>query len=507
MKHTVFGLDPESGLTLLVFAVFSVFLLAQHQLVFLYHDDYGVAVLDYPRAPAGGATEGFGLGALFSFLASMYTDWSGRVLTFLVLALSHTLGLPFFRITQTLIIVVIMLLVVAAASRAVDARIRPLPSLLAIAAFLTIPTGTLVNGAFWFTASVQYLWVTALVLAAVYMSGVRQRLAAGCVVLLSLAALAHEQVAVGTLAYAVLFVLLTDRRAGRDGPTALLKTLPIGAAMLTTALAPGNLERASAQAGSYAGSVTAKLLDNAGLMAERVFGPGSDNNYFVYVLLLAFVLLTVHAARHRLAPRVWLTLGAIAVLAALAILYQTEHLVLYMLVLVVAYTAALATVVLRQDGGRGRNVLACHLASVAVLVPVLLAPTVAMRTALPFFVLALVPLVYAFVVARETVGNTVSILLVALIGVKAIDNAAYVYDGFRANADVLRINDERMRSAAFLEREGLARVASIELYRIPRPRFAEKMPYDKPVVGAWMKKYYGLDQDVALTWQDPDTGS
>lgn len=488
----------EAALSLLVLAAFLLFMLAQHQLVFLYHDDYGVAVLDYPAASTAGPEWQFGFLDVCRFVWDMYMGWSGRLLSLLLMALSHSLGLEFLRVAQSLIIAATLGLVVAVASRGADTPFEPLAVLFAVGAFLTLPAGTLINGVYWFSAAVHYLWFLPLLLAAVYIAARRQRLTAGAVVLLSAAALAQEQVALGALAFAVLFVLFVE---ARGLSRALLKTLPVLAAALVTILAPGNFARARAGAAADDGGVLAGIRDNADLLAGQLFAPGHDKNYFAYVMLTALVLLAVHAARRGPgSPALWTAIVA-GVGAGLAVLYQTGHTVLYMLLLTTAYTAILAADAWRSRSGR--TMLAVHLAGLATLAPLLFSPTVAPRSALPFFVLGLVPAVYAFALMRGLLAGTARVLLVALLAVKAVDNAGYIYSGFMENARVLEVNDQRLRAAA-QRQDARGTTGTVALLKVPSPRFAEKMPYQKPVIGSWMKKYYGLDQRVELVWREPE---
>lgn len=489
----------EFALALLVLAALLLFMLAQHQLVFLYHDDYGVAVLDYPAASTAGPEWQFGFLDICRFVRDMYMEWSGRLLSLLVMALSHALGLEFLRVVQSLIITATLGLVVAVASREADTPFEPLAALFAVAAFLTLPAGTLINGVYWFSAAVHYLWFLPLFLAAAHIAARRQRLTAGAVMLLSAAALAQEQVALGAFAFAVLFVLLVE---ARGLSRALLKTLPVLAAALFTILAPGNFARARAGAATHDAGVLAGIRDNADLLAGQLFAPGHDKNYFAYVMLTALVLLAVHAARRGPGSPAWWTAIMAGVGAGLAVLYQAGHTVLYMLLFTAAYTAILAAAVWRQRSGR--TVLAVHLAGLATLAPLMFSPAVAPRSALPFFVLGLVPAVYAFALMRGLLAGTVRLLLVALLAVKAVDNAGYVYSGFLENARVLEVNDQRLRAAA-QQQNARETTGTVELLKVPNSRFAEKMPYQKPVIGTWMKKYYGLDQRVELIWRTPDS--
>lgn len=330
----------------------------------------------------------------------------------------------------------------------------------------------------------------------------RRRLTPLPVMLLSIAALAQEQIAVGAVVFGVLFLLLVEAPDMRSALRSLWKTIPIWAASLIIILAPGNFARAGADAASYGGGIAARMQANSILLADKLFAPGHDKNYFVYIMMMAMLLLAVHAARKRLAPVAWLTASMAGVAVGLAVLYQAGHIVPYTLLLVTAFTAMLAIVVLRQRSGH--CVLAVHLAGIAMLAPLLLAPAVAPRSALPFFVLEIVPVVYAFTLMRGALERTIQVVLVALIGVKAVSNAAYIYNGFRANAEVLEINDHRLHAAALPQNNRMDPVRTVELFKVPRPRFAEKMPYDKPVIGEWMKKYYGLDEHIVLTWREFD---
>jgi hypothetical protein len=55
-------------------ALFIIFLIAQHSLVFLYFDDWGLAVLDYVGAQHGFLGQDFDFHHLMNFLRGMYLN-------------------------------------------------------------------------------------------------------------------------------------------------------------------------------------------------------------------------------------------------------------------------------------------------------------------------------------------------------------------------------------------------------------------------------------------------
>ena len=63
----------------LIYIVFTVYLLAQHSLVFMYHDDWGIAVLDYGIEQTGFQGRNYSIADVLSFLSKLYENWSGRV--------------------------------------------------------------------------------------------------------------------------------------------------------------------------------------------------------------------------------------------------------------------------------------------------------------------------------------------------------------------------------------------------------------------------------------------
>ena len=65
-----------------IFTLFFLLVLLQHQFMWLHHDDYAYASLSY--VDIGNVGNQYGISEIFQFLITHYMNWGGRVLCFFV---------------------------------------------------------------------------------------------------------------------------------------------------------------------------------------------------------------------------------------------------------------------------------------------------------------------------------------------------------------------------------------------------------------------------------------
>jgi hypothetical protein len=88
----------------------------------------------------------------------------------------------------------------------------------------------------------------------------------------------------------------------------------------------------------------------------------------------------------------------------------------------------------------------------------------------------------------------------------ALSNARSIYGGYRSNLSANTYNHYKLWTTKLDYRAGHATEQPIRLYKLPSPRFAETMPYQRPLIEKWMRKYYSLPEDIQFHWEQPRTG-
>jgi|OpeIllAssembly_1097287.scaffolds.fasta_scaffold1729723_1 hypothetical protein len=91
--------------------------------------------------------------------------------------------------------------------------------------------------------------------------------------------------------------------------------------------------------------------------------------------------------------------------------------------------------------------------------------------------------------------------VLVIIACFSIGNAYKLYNGYLQNYEVNKLNDYQLQLASYKVRNYHEDIESVQLYKLSSPRFAETMPYDRPLIEKWIKKYYVLPEKVVLDWR------
>jgi hypothetical protein len=487
--------NTDRNLSVFITAISISFIAFQHYNVFPYHDDYGLAVLDYVGSQEGFNKTDFTLGKLFLFLKGMYINWSGRVVSLFLLIKAYSYGLDFVRAVQVAIVTSILLisaLIIKGRDRNISAAVVAM-----VACYLALPAAVIKGGLFWFAAASGYVWGLPFLLAGAAMSMRSGRISWASSALIALSATFHEQMAAAALAFVSLFCLSIARRgyrpAGRDfGMLAL-----IAAAALATALAPGNFARANGTSFAET-SLPMRFAGNLDRLLEVASNRGSA--VFMVLLVLALAVLAVRvvvghsAGIERMRSR-------IAVFTASAALFIG----IFMLspkaaagVVMVCFTILLSLRCL-SDGIRGTTILSLFAAGVLSTLLAAAGPLLAGRSLLPLAILT--SLAISYVLYRDLRSGWARWPVLAIAIATSGYHSLSVLEGYRRNYETNSVNDYKLRVAAFEHAHGVPIAQAIQLYKLPDPSAAEVMPYQRPLIETWMKKYYGLPPDIAFEWK------
>lgn len=474
--------------------LFSVFLILQHWQVFPYHDDWGYAVLSYVTEQTGFTGQNFSQWQLLDFLYEEYMSWSPRFLAFFIQINLFKLGLDAVRLVQVAVILGWLVLSI----RLVTGRILHPIIAAGVLYFLAWPSFVTIGGLYWFSASIAYLWgVVPLLLGAKWLSQ-DAVLSWRAVLMLALAALFQEQMALAILGMLAAFVLV--RWSAGDKllvPQLVTRCTPVVVAACMVVLAPGNFARKASS--SYDdGSLFGTIIDNLSRLGELVAGSSGGN--LAWILMLASVAMLAWRYLCDMALsrgyRISLLSAGILVLLGLA---QTLPVLAFLLLWSLW---ALLLLRLALDSLRDTVVLTILIGAAASLLLLLVAPSVSGRSLLIFYAMMLVPIAHAmYMFSFNTSRQIVLTSLLAGVLPFALSGAMATFQGYAANRPIHRLNDARLRVLSHDIHSGHEVPGRVTLSKLPDDRYAETMPYQRPLIEKWMKKFYGLPQSIQFRWQ------
>jgi len=477
--------------------IFFVFLLAQHWQVFLYHDDWGLAVLSYVDEQSGFAGQEFTLSKALAFSAQLYEKWTGRVSSLFLLIYAEKVGLEFVRVLQSVVILSAVALAARIGCLVGEGRKEACLGC-GILLYLALPVYALVSGVYWFSASSAYMWGVPLFFLGVYLIADDGELRSRSAFVLALAATFHEQMAFAGAGFLLLyFVFLIPK--SRSAISAFgIKALPFLLMSMVTVLAPGNWQRKSTNAEFYSDySLVQIAAQNIWSLADFLFWPRWDN-VFLVGMAVSGLLLWIFVVKNKIVST-YIGAGLTALLVGCGVfLYQYDAKILFSLFFVMVYSSLL--VLAGFAFSRGPVVVAIHGGALCSLIPLLFAPTVAGRSLIPFLFMEFGPVLFSVAITVNRLTIRLGIVPAVVFAVLAVKNALFVFDGYAANREVNLVNDYKLRVASYEASIGEP-IAPIRLFKMKWPMFAQTMPYERPLIEYWMKKFYKLSPDVVFQWQ------
>ncbi|WP_296696844.1 hypothetical protein [Thiocapsa sp. UBA6158] len=484
-----------SGISALVICGFIAYLFAQHNMVFPYHDDWGYATLSYVGEQTGFTGRNFALTQLLAFLCGEYVNWSGRFVAFFVQISIFKLGIEYVRLAQVGIILSTVFLAIKLSPQ--KRLFHPL-TIVPIVYFLSLPQYSVAGGLYWFSASVAYVWGISLFLCAAYLIQRRKAFDLTSTLLLTFAAAFHEQMSFAVVAFVVSYTLLRQfpkfdaARVFRD----LKLTSPVFLIAIITIFAPGNFNRKSISA-YPSNSLTDTLSINAKALTHWIF-VHPEGRILLAILAASFVFLFVLLLRcsARKSKPIAVTLSMLTLLGICCAI----SLSLFFAATLFAYGALLF--LLRRKFEFDAIVLSTYIAAVASLALLLIAPGVAGRSLLTFFFLMMIPVTFIFSQLFCVGSRPVVYAVILAVLPFAASNAESIYTGYKANFEVNSVNHAKLIAASHEINHEKSPRSSVTLLKLRKPRYAEKMPYEKPQIEKWMKKYYTLPDDFVFLWRE-----
>ncbi len=507
---------------LIIFGLFLLFLILQHQLLWLFFDDYGYGSLTYltgfvPKNSMGYMTS---LPDILAFLAYHYQNWGGRILYFFFECLFLRGNLFWFRLCQSIIITLIFYYLY----KIIAKSLKKESSILAIMCILCYGIFEIMvfrGGFFWITASVLYVWPMLALLIFVYyysfkedknFSLLKKALIGLCVFM---ATFSQEQISVLTVGYLVICLIYKVVKKEKITKYDLFLLFIGILGFLILMLAPGNSIRMQhpTSASFYALSLSGKLLQNIPQIIIHNFN--SETKIFSIFFFLSMMSLGILNIKENNGYKYLniISLLSIGVIMLFSFYLQDGYFsyfyglfgglkqililgVFLIQLLLIVYS--LWVYFYRHD----KRLLFLFIGALASQGCMLLAPYFPHRSVICFeFVCFLLMLYLLFTVINTLKINYLKNTLLIIIASLCLFNVAHITIGYFKNQQVSYNNDKILREASREIKLGKV-INKIHLQKIPLYLYACDLPYvtGNEYIYTYMKNYYDLPSYVQIIY-------
>jgi len=506
-----------------VFGLFFVYLLAQHFLVGLYHDDYGYLSLSYiGDLPISGTN--YGLSEIFQFLGLHYQQWGGRIVGFFFEIFLGHIGIHVFQFFQCITILGTFILIYLIVTKLTNYH-HPFIALFTVFSYGLFEIEQLRGGIYWMTASCLYMIPLFFFLAFVYLHLVRKELHFshkifsvlydGILILcVFLATFSQEQIAVAVLVYVFLSSIVTYVKTKKLSISDILFCIASLSAFLILMLAPGNETRLShpTSAPFYALSFYGKFRKNVPEIVNGIFGP--DYRYFTSVFFLTILYCAYHNLKQKKGISL-LNVGAflLCIFMVLGQLmfsnsyfgYMTaffqDHLFLLSLVMIFHLLVILYVAILYLVKYQEWTILYLVVGAIFSQGAMLVAPYYVGRCAIIFNIICFLFCLNVLIHFKQETKFSLIYILIPFILITSF-NMMTIYRGYLKNYVINERNDQVLVEVSKRIKNG-GEISEVVLEKLPDPLYSAEQPYQKnyEYIIHWMHVYYDIPSDVLITYE------
>ena len=157
-------------LTCIIWVLFACFLIKQHNLIWMYLDDYGYASLNYDVS-VGTIGNDYSFLNILEYAYKHYMHWGGRVLFYsIAIVVYHYLGLAGMRLFQGAIVFLIFYCLYRFSTECKEGSLNFINVLFVCTLYGVFTLGIVQYGLYWFSASSGYVWPILTLLTATYLT-------------------------------------------------------------------------------------------------------------------------------------------------------------------------------------------------------------------------------------------------------------------------------------------------------------------------------------------------
>ena len=513
--------------------LFLIFLIIQHQFLYMHHDDYGYASLSYAYLVDGVSGTNYSLGQIFEFLIGHYQIWGGRILYYFfeIVLLGYT-GLAGYRIVQALAIFGIFFVIYKIMCKVLENKIeRWKLALTCMLLYGVIEIMTFRTGIFWISAAVSYVIPILFLLIYIYMymfkigkkqtNSKSKNILYMCIMGVSifLATFSQEQVGVASLMFVLIYTVynaIKNKKLSKLDITMSIIAV-VGFAILM--LAPGNQLRKEhpTSIDFYQKPLIERTFQGLKSTIEGNFG--ADNKIFGLFFFTTVLIANVQNIRKKYGNK-WI--NSISILSTAGITFfmfiKTEGYFTYIYNLVsqhkyilgatilftvlqlglIAYTI---TIYLWNKKSEGIiNLFYCAIISQGVMI---VAPYFASRSSIVFEILyciiglKIIGDLYKEKDAKQIITcMMIPFLLICLL------NMLMITKGYYENSYVNAQNDQKLRAVSEQIANG-EEITQITLKQLPNILYSGEQPYTEgnDYIKYYIRQYYNLPENFVIDYE------
>ena len=499
----------------IIFIIFFLLVLLQHQFMWLYHDDYGYASLSYAYNVEGVSGHTFNLTQLFDFLIGHYNNWGGRVLYFGIECLLLSKSLFLFKLVQSIVITFIFYYVYKILKKYTKFDDYIL-AILSICCYGFIEIMVIRTGIFWPTASVLYVFPLLPLLMFIYHYDSKNKKIFHNIlmaILIFFAAFSQEQIAVAAVSYIgiiTIYEFVKTHKIDKKNIIMLLVAL-IGFSILM--LAPGSKIRMDHPSNEdfYTLSIFGKIIRNYPNLIVNVF-----SHYSKIFVSLFFMSITYLSYKNYKEKSNWINI--ISLLSIIIILFTTllsngvyfdviynlfnNKLLKFMVLGVFTIQLLLIFYSLTIHFIKAKNLKFLWIIYIAILsqAAMIVAPYFPLRSAIIFEILFFIIIIYSICDYLNKKEFKI-IIIMGLLFVSLL-NLFSITIGYYRNNYVNKQNNKILSETSKKIKNG-ENISEIKLNKLADLTYSGDQPYTKNngYILIWIIEYYDLPEDIKINYE------
>lgn len=519
----------------LIFVVFFLVLLFQHQFMGLYHDDYGYASLSYAYQVDGVNGHDLNFGQIMEFLKGHYEIWGGRILYFFVeICLISLGGISLYGVIQAIVITLIFYMIYKIVKRLLNGKVND--SLLALCSVMCYGIFEIMvirTGIFWATASVLYLFPLLPFLMFIYLYDTREErnfkskwlkilydILCGFCIFIS--TFSQEQISAAALGY---IVVVTGCHIFKERKLRLADAIMCLLAItgfVVLMIAPGNAIRQ--QHPTSIEFYSKPLLERVGVGIENlILGNFSDfSKMFNMVFYIAVAYASYQVLKEKFTTK-WYTLGIarLSLLSTISIIFVTVlqevgyfsfiygllsnpiYQIFVMGIFIIQLLLMLYSVAIYLYYKKQIWLIHILLSAIFSIGCMIVAPYFALRSALPFEILCFVFILYVLGEFYQKLSDKkIAIYFLLPIFAILVYNVLDITKGYYQNSVINRENDRILTEVSEKIKSGET-VKEATLKKLPDLTYSGDQPYmeGNDYIMIYMKEYYDLPKDFNIMYE------
>lgn len=499
----------------IIFTLFFAFLLIQNHFLWLFHDDYGYVSLSYLPQFDGNRGLNTSFLDIFNFLFYHYQNWGGRVLYFFLEIILLRLGLPAYRIFQSIITLGIFVLIFKIIKKKIgidDYRI----SLFCILCYGVFEILVFRASIFWITASVLYFIPLFPFLLFVYLydssnkSKIRNIL---CSILIFISSWSQEQIAVLVLVYIFLYTLHDWIILKNKNKNDIIMCFCSLLGFLILYLSNGSMVRMERYPSFYDMPFFIRILKNIPNILLNNFGYYTKIFSFLFFLCGLYVINENKKSTKFKRINSWSFLSTLIIIVLTALfergyfsyMYEFSSNTIYKALILCLLMCQLFIVFLNiiYYFYKQKQYAIAYLFIGAILsqVSMLVSPYFPSRSVIMFELPCFIIFAYIFSEIIKSKRIDINIILVPMIVVCMFNMVRITY-GYYVNDDEHRYNHSILLETSDKIKNG-EKIKSIRLKKIQNRLYGIEQPYDDgyDYIAYYMRFYYEIPNNVEFIYE------